>query len=343
MRITKILTTMVVVAAAACQAAEPDLDTAPTETTTTTSEPTDAPATTTTASVSTTSVPTTTTIVSPGPIDGSAAPNGRRYPGVATDPADVATRVVEVERLLRTTARTDPAYPDLAHEQQMLYRHLARNPDWVLPLWETVPDDLFATVERHLTARQSIASLSTAEPGGNVPAWEIIEPLPADELLALYEQASEATGIDWAYLAAINLLETGFGRIDGISIAGAQGPMQFLPTTWEEVSDGDIRDPYDAIPAAARYLVRRGGPENMERALFGYNNSDYYVASISAYADLFRADLANFYAAHQWEIHYTSSAGDLWFPVGYRVEEVTPADLYLEDAPWSAPPSGSNP
>ena len=81
----------------------------------------------------------------------------------------------------------------------------------------------------------------------------------------------------------------------------------------------------------------------MERALFGYNNSDYYVASISAYADLFRADLANFYAAHQWEIHYTSSAGDLWFPVGYRVEEVTPADVYLLDAPWSAPPSGSTP
>ena len=326
--------------ASACGEADADLDAGPTETTTTTT--TSPPATTT--STTTAAVTSSTTAPAPsGPVDGAPAPNGRRYPGVATDASDVAARVVEVEQLLLTTDRDDAAYGDLAHEQQMLYRHIARNPDWILPLWEIVPDELFATVERHVTARQAISSLSTAEPGGNVPAWEIIEPLPADELLALYRQASEATGIDWAYLAAINLLETGFGRIDGISIAGAQGPMQFLPTTWEEVSDGDIRDPYDAIPAAARYLVRRGGPEDMQRALWGYNNSDYYVTSISAYADLFRADLANFYAAHQWEIHYSSSAGDLWFPVGYRVEEVTPAVEYLADAPWSAPPVGSTP
>lgn len=326
---------LLAVFAAACQANEPDLDTAPTEsTTTTTTEPVE---------TSTSTSTTTTTAPPDGPIDGPPAPDGRRYPGVATDPAEVAARIVEVERLLRSTERVNPEYPDLAHEQQMLYRHIARNPNWILPLWEAVPDDLFFTIERQVTARQAISSLSTAEPSGNVPAWEIIDPLPADELLALYREASEATGIDWAYLAAINLLETGFGRIDGISIAGAQGPMQFLPTTWEEVSDGDIRDPYDAIPAAARYLVRRGGPEDMDRALFGYNNSEAYVTSISAYAELFRDDLANFYAAHQWEIHYSSSAGDLWLPVGYRLEAVTPADDYLSDAPWSAPPTGPAP
>ncbi len=33
----------------------------------------------------------------------------------------------------------------------------------------------------------------------------------------------------WYYLAAINLIETRMGRIDGLSTAGAQGPMQFLP------------------------------------------------------------------------------------------------------------------
>ncbi|MEO0493451.1 MAG: lytic transglycosylase domain-containing protein [Actinomycetota bacterium] len=300
-----------------------------------------------TTSTTTTAVPTTTTITTttlpPGPVDGEVAPNGRQYPGVATEPNDIADRVVEVERLLRDLGPDAPAYPDLAHEQQMLYRHIGRNPDWLLTLWEVVPDDLLFTVERHVSARQAIAGIPSGDPPVNVPAWEIIDPLPADELLALYEAASADTGIDWAYLAAINLLETGFGRIDGISTAGAQGPMQFLPTTWEEVSDGDIRDPYDAIPAAARYLVRRGGPENMERALWGYNNSDYYVASVSAYAELFRADLANYYAAHQWEIHYSAAIGDLWLPVGYRSETSVPAADYVETAPWSAPPTGVNP
>ena len=319
--------------AGACQqSAQPTLDAAPTEPTSTT---------TTVALDTDTATPSSTTTVEPEPAAHPTAPNGRRYPAVPTDPFAVAERVVEVERLLRSTDRTDGAYPDLAHEQQMLYRHIGRNPEWILPLWDTVPDDLFPVVERHVSARQAIAGIPSGDPPVNVPAWEIIEPLPADELLSLYEQAAAETGIDWAYLAAINLIETGFGRIDGISTAGAQGPMQFLPTTWEEVSDGDIRDPYDAIPAAARYLVRRGGPENMERALWGYNNSDYYVLSVSAYADLFRSDLANFYAAHQWEIHYAAAAGDLWLPVGYRLEAATPATEYLVTAPWSAPPPPS--
>ena len=318
--------------AAGCTGERPTLEAAPSATTTTAAPPT-----------STTTPRPPTTTLTPGSTDGVPAPNGRRYPGVPTDPAEVADRIVEVERLLVITDRTDPAYGDLAHEQQVLYRHIGRNPGWILPLWDAVPDDLFPTVERHVTARQAIAGIPSGEPPVNVPAWEIIEPLPADELLELYQQASSDTGIDWAYLAAINLIETGFGRIDGISTAGAQGPMQFLPTTWEEVSDGNIRDPYDAIPAAARYLVRRGGPDNMERALWGYNNSDYYVTSVSAYADLFRADLSNFYAAHQWEIHYSAAAGDLWLPVGYRNESPVPALDHLNQAPWSAPPTPTTP
>ncbi|MEM9201327.1 MAG: lytic transglycosylase domain-containing protein, partial [Actinomycetota bacterium] len=291
---------------------------------------------------STTTTPSTTT-TTPEPAEHPAAPNGRRYPAVPDTGAAVAARLVEVEQQLRAIDPADLAYADLAHEQQLLYRHIGRNPDWILTLWDAVPDDLFATVERHVTARQSIGGIPSGDPPRNVPAWEIIEPLPADELLDLYRIASDATGIDWAYLAAINLIETGFGRIDGVSTANAQGPMQFLPTTWEEVSDGDIRDPYDAIPAAARYLVRRGGPDNMQRALWGYNNSDSYVAAVSAYADLFRADLANYYAAHQWEIHYSAAAGDLWFPVGYREDEIIPATDYLATAPWSAPPPPSTP
>ena len=76
----------------------------------------------------------------------------------------------------------------------------------------------------------------------------------------------------------------------------------------------------------------------MQRALWGYNNSDHYVAAVSAYAELFGSDIASFYAAHAWEIHYSAAIGDLWLPVGYRLEEATPAVDYLHDAPWSAPP-----
>ncbi len=291
--------------------------------------------TTTTTTISTT---TTTTTTPPGPPDGEVAPNGRRYPGVATSGEEVAERIVELERLLRITDPSELAFADLAHEQQMHYRHIGRNTDWLVPLWAAAPPDLLWTIERHVTARQQIGGIPGGDPPMNVPAWEIVKPLPADELLALYRQASDETGIDWTYLAAINLLETGYGRIRGTSTAGAQGPMQFLPTTWQEVSNGDINDPYDAIPAAARYLVRRGGPDDMQRALWGYNNTDYYVQAVSAYAELFRDDLANYVATHQWEIHYSAAIGDLWLPVGYFRTESIPAEDYLADAPWSAPP-----
>lgn len=292
------------------------------------------------AEAATDSTSTLATTTTEAPPTQPSAPNGRVYPAVPADPADGTARLLEVERLLRATDPGDDDWGDLAHEQQMLYRVIGRDAEWSIATLAAAPEELALVIERQLGARRAIADIGhgDAEPPTNVPAWEIIEPLPAGELRALYEQAQADTGIHWSFLAAINLIETGFGRIDGLSTAGAQGPMQFLPTTWEEVSDGDIDDPRDAIPAAARYLVRRGGPDDMHRALFGYNNSDAYVAAVTHYANLFRDDETSFLAAHAWEIHYSAGIGDLWFPVGYRREEPQPATEYLAEAPWSAPP-----
>ena len=61
-------------------------------------------------------------------------------------------------------------------------------------------------------------------------------------------------------LAAVNLVETNFNRNRAVSTAGAQGPMQFLPSTWRAYGmGGDIRDPHDAILGAANYLRASGG------------------------------------------------------------------------------------
>lgn len=290
-----------------------------------------------------TTPPTTSTVA---PIEPSAtttttqppSPDGRVYPAVPDTPEAAADRLAVVEARIHTTDPTDPAWADLAHEQQMLYRVVARNPGWIPTVLDAMPEPHRDIAATHLAARRAIAGIDHGDPPVNVPAWEIIDPLPADELERLYREAEAATGIDWTFLAAINLLETGYGRIDGLSTAGAQGPMQFLPTTWEEVSDGDIDDPHDAIPAAARYLVRRGGPDDMHDALWGYNNSNSYVAAVTHYANLFRDDHRSFLATHAWEIHYSAAIGDLWFPVGYRREEPVPATEHVAEAPWSAPP-----
>ena len=121
-----------------------------------------------------------------------------------------------------------------------------------------------------------------------LPAWRIVRPDPADELLDAYRDAEAEFGIPWRYLAAINLVETGIGRIRGTSIAGAQGPMQFLPATWEAYGGGgDINDTHDAIRGAARYLAANNGANDIANALYRYNHSNRYVARR---ADLRRPD-----------------------------------------------------
>ena len=76
-------------------------------------------------------------------------------------------------------------------------------------------------------------------------------------------------------------MESGFGQNDGPSSAGALGPMQFEPPTWALYGDGgNIMDPADAIPAAARLLVANGAPGNLQQAIFAYNHSASYVTDV---------------------------------------------------------------
>jgi cell wall-associated NlpC family hydrolase len=112
------------------------------------------------------------------------------------------------------------------------------------------------------------------------PAAEATATIPAS-YLALFEKAGAAYGIPWPVLAAIGFEESGFGTDDGPSSAGALGPMQFEPSTWAEFGDGgNIMDPADAIPAAARLLVANGAPGNIQQAVFAYNHSGSYVTDV---------------------------------------------------------------
>jgi len=91
-------------------------------------------------------------------------------------------------------------------------------------------------------------------------------------------------------LAAIGHEESGFGANDGPSSAGALGPMQFLPSTWTIYGQGgNIWDPADAIPAAARLLRASGAPGNLQQAIFAYNHAGWYVTDVLAQAARYAA------------------------------------------------------
>ena len=106
-------------------------------------------------------------------------------------------------------------------------------------------------------------------------------------LLPIYQAAGTQYGIRWEVLAAINEIETDYGRNLNVSSAGALGWMQFIPSSWrmygtDANKDGE-KDPYnpvDAIFAAARYLKAAGADNDLRRAIFAYNHADWYVDSV---------------------------------------------------------------
>ena len=206
----------------------------------------------------------------------------RSYPRVPSHPQKIAALLNTVETALRDPTTPEASLPDLGHQQQVIYRVLSAKPTLSSEVLAALPAQWRSVAERHLAARGEFLRMGRTRRPTVLPAWRIIAPEPAENLLAYYRKAEAATGIEWEVLAAVNLVETGMGRIDGISVANAQGPMQFLPTTWAEagIGEGNIRDPHDAIQAAARYLVRRGGLRDIRQGLWGYNNSDYYLSLI---------------------------------------------------------------
>lgn len=264
----------------------------------------------------------------------------RRYPTVPAEPARLAALLAKLETSLRDPATPSSQLPDLGHRQQVIYRVLSEDRRRSAAVLDLLPQRWRSVAQRHLAARRAFLAMSKRRPS-TVPAWRIIPPQPLETLLSHYRKAAKATGIDWEVLAAVNLVETGMGRIDGVSVANAQGPMQFLPSTWAErgIGQGNIRDPHDAIQAAARYLVRRGGLSNIRRGLWGYNNSDHYGEAVLLYASLLREDPRALVGLYHWEIHYNSDRGDLWLPVGYAQLKPLPVERYLKLFPGHAPPA----
>src|SRR4051812_989388 len=112
-------------------------------------------------------------------------------------------------------------------------------------------------------------------------------------LLPIYQAAGIQYGVRWEILAAINEIETDYGRNLNVSTAGAVGWMQFIPSTWRMYGvDGNKdkrKDPYnpvDAIFAAARYLKAAGYEKDVRRSIFAYNHADWYVDSVMLRARL---------------------------------------------------------
>jgi hypothetical protein len=172
--------------------------------------------------------------------------------------------------------------------QQRIYLALTTRPGLAGAALDTLPRRRAAHLRDTLFARANLLHLSQPRP---LSAFRTGRPAPAAALLRYYRQAQRRYGIAWNVLAAVNFVESAFGKLRNASTAGARGPMQFLPSTWR------------------RYGLGGGAPRSYRRALYAYNPSRYYVAAVLLYARRMRADPRTFLEYYAWQVFVRTPRG----------------------------------
>lgn len=193
--------------------------------------------------------------------------------------------------------------------QQRMYRKVTKQPRLARSVISKVPKWLGRKLDAHVEAGAGLRALaSPIEP----PVRMRVTPVDDHEILTqAYKKAGRRYDIPTEILASLNFVESKFGRFMGPSSAGAKGPMQFIPSTWDIYGEGNIWNPRDAIMAAARYLSASGAPRDMNGALFAYNRSDAYVKAVRTYAGEIAARPHSFYSYYFWQVFVRTTEGDV--------------------------------
>jgi soluble lytic murein transglycosylase-like protein len=248
-------------------------------------------------------------------LDGPPAPDA----ALPNDPAALAERLTETQRALDRAvdawqsegAPSSGSPPDdvtlYALDQQRIHLRLSARPRLARSVLSRVPGRIAAHARATIRARRELGALVTPQPRSRFKTGRAA---PAGTLLGYYREAQRRFRVAWPVLAAVNFVESAFGRMRNTSTAGAQGPMQFIPSTWALYGmGGDIRDPHDAVLGAANYLHANGAPRDYRGALYRYNPSRLYVDAVLTYANRIRRDPGDFFAYYAWQVFVRTPSG----------------------------------
>jgi Transglycosylase SLT domain len=257
----------------------------------------------------------------PEAVPGAAAQTAPPAPDapIPRDPGALAERLTATQRALegaidRWRAEGDPAVGPppaevtlYALDQQRIHFLLSRRAALARATLRETPGRIAAHARATIRARRKLAPLA------GPPRRTELRTGPAEPaavLLRHYRHAQRRFGVPWPVLAAVNFVESAFGRVRSNSTSGAQGPMQFIPSTWAAYGmGGNVRDPRDAIMGAANYLRSSGAPGDLRGALYAYNPSSLYVDAVLAYVNRIRRDVRAYFAYYSWQVFMRDGDG----------------------------------
>jgi hypothetical protein len=244
-------------------------------------------------------------------------PRWDQLPEIANDPAGLTAQLKAAEELIRDPKATAEQLAWAGHLEQLCISRIGDFPDWKDPVLAGLPPEARASATGSLAASKELRAMHAGPIPKNLPDWHIVQPPPIEELMGYYKEAEAKFGVPWYFLASINLIETRMGRIRGDSSAGAQGPMQFIPSTWAAYGQGDVNSYHDSILAAGRYLNAAGAPGDMDRAIFAYNHDTRYVAAVKAYGEVMHADPLAYRGYYGWQVYFPTKDGAILMAPGW--------------------------
>lgn len=255
----------------------------------------------------------------PPPDDPSLPPADGELPTGATA---LAEQLAAVTRRLRTAiegyteseaqVRLGPSEEIelLALRQQRIYFRLSPREALGDLTVDVLPDDVRAEGRNTLAARRALRRVAQDEPPPrNV---EAVLPEAPGQLRRYYNTAEQRTGVSAELLAAVNFVESAFGRLRAEGPDGARGPMQLTPREWEAFGmGGDIDSPRDSIMAAARLLADAGAPGDARAALTALGGSEDYASAVLQHASAIERDPRHFYALYSWQLFVADGEGGI--------------------------------
>ena len=214
----------------------------------------------------------------------------------AQSPPAIVRHLRADERALRTA--TGARFVAVARDRQLVIRTLARDAKKAAAVARLAPGE-----RDDIDTRRDLDRLSAQSPP-QVGGVSVGPARPASKLLSYYREAQRRFGIRWQLLAAINFVESDFGRARTTAKADAQGPMQFERATWRRYGmGGDVYDAHDAVLAAANLLAANGGRTSERAALEHYNRSPLYWDAVLHLAHRIATVPTAFREYYAWKLY----------------------------------------